>query len=321
MRGMTGRAQHTLILPSADNNEDNPCMPLAINVVLKYWGVEVIRDEVNERSKKYDNLKGSIFMEGIEIAESHGFVAYIYKGNLLDLRKRIDQGMPIIVIMPGIQETVQHATIVTGYSLEEGRIFTYVPEPDTEGAFPENTFIDFWKQDGSISIMILPKELRERIKVDELEKNESYRMCFEAERSIQLKNPQEAITSLKSALQMDKENSLACSLLGSLYNELGSDEAIQYFQKSIELNPEFYLSLRGIGNYYLKRGDYSLAKKHYIQAIKLHEHRYGPIYKNLAIAKLNTNDKEGARLDLIRYLKQCPTAKDRSEIESFLDQL
>ncbi len=318
---MDRKAQHTLILPTANKNEDNLCMPLAINVVLKYWGEDTIIDEALQRSKQYDAIEGSIFMEGIEIAESHGYVTYIYKGNLLDLRKRIDQGIPLIVIMPGIQETVQHATIVSGYSIDEGRIFTYVPEPDTEGAFPEVTFVDYWNQDGSVSIMIIPREIRHRINESELEQKESYRMCFEAERFIQKKNSDSAITLIKKALTLDKANSLAWSLLGSVYNELGSDEAIQYFQKSIELNPKFYLSYRGMGNYYLKRGDYHLADRYYSNAINLHEHRFGPIYKNRAIARLNTEKKQAAKLDLLRYLEQCPMAKDKRQIEISLDTL
>jgi tetratricopeptide (TPR) repeat protein len=318
---MDRKAQHTLILPTANKNEDNLCMPLAINVVLKYWGEDTIIDEALQRSKQYDAIEGSIFMEGIEIAESHGYVTYIYKGNLLDLRKRIDQGIPLIVIMPGIQETVQHATIVSGYSIDEGRIFTYVPEPNTEGAFPEVTFVDYWNQDGSVSIMIIPREIRHRINESELEQKESYRMCFEAERFIQKKNSDSAITLIKRALTLDKANSLAWSLLGSVYNELGSNEAIQYFQKSIELNPKFYLSYRGMGNYYLRRGDYHLADRYYSNAINLHEHRFGPIYKNRAIARLNTEKKQAAKLDLLRYLEQCPTAKDKRQIESSLDTL
>jgi tetratricopeptide (TPR) repeat protein len=318
---MDRKAQHTLILPMANKNEDNLCMPLAINVVLKYWGEDTIIDEALQRSKQYDAIEGSIFMEGIEIAESHGYVTYIYKGNLLDLRKRIDQGIPLIVIMPGIQETVQHATIVSGYSIDEGRIFTYVPEPNTEGAFPEVTFVDYWNQDGSVSIMIIPREIRHRINESELEQKESYRMCFEAERFIQKKNSDSAITLIKRALTLDKANSLAWSLLGSVYNELGSNEAIQYFQKSIELNPKFYLSYRGMGNYYLRRGDYHLADRYYSNAINLHEHRFGPIYKNRAIARLNTEKKQAAKLDLLRYLEQCPTAKDKRQIESSLDTL
>jgi peptidase C39-like protein/tetratricopeptide repeat protein len=318
---MTSNGLRNLILPSTEKSEDNACMPLAINVVLKYWGVDAPINEVNKRLEKYCNVRGSVIMEGIEIAESIGFVVYIYKGNIKDLKKRLDQGIPVIVIMPGIQETIQHATIVTGYSTEEGRIFTYVPDPDTEGAFPQNIFMNFWKQDGSISIMIIPKELQARVNLQELEKKDSYRMCFEAERSILRKNHRNAIASLESAINEDKENSMAWSLLGSVYNELSSDQALKCFEKSIELNPDSYLSLRGIGNYHMKKAHYELAKKYYTQAIRIHEYRYGPIYKNLAIAKLNTDDNQGAMLDLREYLKQCPQAKDRNEIESTISRL
>lgn len=318
---MNRNAQHSLILPMADKNEDNLCMPLAINVVLRYWGEETLIDEALQRSKQYDAIEGSIFMEGLEIAESHGYVTYIYKGNLLDLRKRIDQGIPLIVIMPGIQEIVQHATIVSGYSIDERRIFTYVPEPNTEGAFPEGTFVNDWNQDGAVSVMIIPPEIRHRITESDLEQKESYRICFEAERFIQKKNSGSAITLLKKALTLDGSNSLAWSLLGSVYNELGSDEAIRHFEKSIELNPKFYLSYRGMGNYYLKRGEYHLADRYYSNAIDLNEHRFGPIYKNRAIARLNMEKKQEAKLDLLRYLEQCPHAKDKKQIETSLDSL
>ena len=142
---MNSNVQHSLILPTVSKHEDSTCMPLAINVVLKYWGEEKFLEEAHERSKRYNDIKGSLFMEGIEIAESHGFIVHIYKGGLQELKKRIDQGIPIIVIMPGIYEAIQHATIVTGYSIEERRILTYIPEPDKEGAFPEKKFLDYWR--------------------------------------------------------------------------------------------------------------------------------------------------------------------------------
>jgi tetratricopeptide (TPR) repeat protein len=260
-------------------------------------------------------------MEGIEIAESHGFIVHTYKGGLQELKKRIDQGIPIIVILPGIYEAIQHATIVTGYSIEERRILTYIPEPDKEGAFPEKKFLDYWQQDGSISIMILPKEMAQRIKEEELEQKESYRMCLESERFIQTRNLQNAIPLLKNALHLDEGNALAWSILGSVYNDLDSEEAIGCFQRSIDLNPGFYLSYRGMGNYYLKKGDYLLAEKYYTQAINLHPNRFGPIYKNRAIARMNTNNRGGAKSDLARYLEECPSAHDKNEIESTLSQL
>ena len=318
---MSSSVQHSLILPTVSKDEDSPCMPLAINVVLKYWGEEKFLEEAYQRSKRYSDIKGSLFMEGVEIAESCGFIVHIYKGELQELKKRIDQGIPIIVIMPGIYESIQHATIVTGYSIEERRILTYIPEPDKEGAFPENKFRDYWQQDGSISIMILPKDMTERIKEEELDQNGSYRMCLEAEKLIQTRNLQNAIPLLKNALQLNGGNALAWSILGSVYNDLDSNEAKGCFERSIALNPRFYLSCRGMGNYYLKKGDYLSAEKYYTRAINLHPNRFGPIYKNRAIARMNTNDRLGAKSDLIRYLEECPNAHDKNEIESTLNQL
>ena len=49
-------------------------------------------------------------------------------------------------------------------------------------------------------------------------------------------------------------------MLGSIYNELKSDEAKNYFEASIKLNPKFYLSYRGIGNYYLRKEEHLLLK-------------------------------------------------------------
>ena len=318
---MERKSPHTLILPTADKSEDNLCMPLAINVVLKYWGEEPMIEEALERSKQYLAVSGSIIIEGIEIAESHGYRGYIYKGNVPDLRKRIDEGIPVIVIMPGIQQTVQHAMIVIGYSLEEGRIFTYVPEPDSEGAIPEDTFLDHWNQDGFVSIMLIPTELCDRINEAELELRKSYRLCFEAEKSIQKRDFDDAIAILNNAIASDETNSLAWSLLGSIYNDLDSDKAIRYFQKSIDLNPRFYLSYRGIGNYYMKRRNYTQAEKHYSKAINLHGYRFGPIYKNRAIAEINLEDNNAAKEDLLKYLDQCPTAGDRKQVESLLRQI
>jgi len=84
---MSSNIQHSLILPTVGKNEDSPCMPLAINVVLKYWGEEKFLEEAHKRSKRYGDIKGSPFMEGVEIAESCGFIVHIYKGELQELKK------------------------------------------------------------------------------------------------------------------------------------------------------------------------------------------------------------------------------------------
>jgi hypothetical protein len=313
--------EHTLILPLVENKKDHVCLPLAINVILNYWGEYNLERETEERSRKYKDVKGSIFIEGIEIAEARGFLANIFKSNLQGLKKKIDQGIPSIVIMPGLKETIQHATVVTGYDSRENRIITYVPEPDTVGSIPEKKFLELWEQDGSLAITIIPKDMKEINDMDNSKTDPSYKMCFEAERLLYGGRTNEAIEKLRTAINANNSNELALDMLGSIYNEIKSDDAKDYFEASIKLNPKSYLAYRGMGNYYLRKEKYLLAEKYYSSAISINPNRFGPIYKNRGIVRLKLNDNNGAMSDLTSYLDQCPNAHDKNNIELAIKEL
>lgn len=313
--------EHTLILPLVESKEDEICLPLALNVILTYWGEYNLVKEAKERARKYNDANGSIFIEGFEIAENRGYLVSIFRGNIQWLKKKIDQGIPSIVIMPGLKDTIQHATVISGYDPEENRIITYVPQPDTVGSIPEKKFTELWEQDGSLTITIIPKDMKDINDKESPNTDQSYRMCFEAERLLLTGKTKEAIEKLKSAADTNKGNELALDMLGSVYNELKSDEAKNYFEASIKVNPKFYLSYRGIGNYYLRKEEYSLAEKSYSSAISINPNRFGPIYKNRGIVRLKLNNKKGAISDLNMYLDQCPQANDKNNIELALKDL
>ena len=82
--------EHFVTLPLVSLEKDNVCLPLVVNVVSKYWGEEIPEDEIMESAKKYPQIKGSIMMEGIELAERHGLASYIYRGSLQDIKTRIE---------------------------------------------------------------------------------------------------------------------------------------------------------------------------------------------------------------------------------------
>ena len=303
-----------------ESKEDEICLPLALNVILTYWGEYNLVKEAKERARKYNDAKGSIFIEGFEIAENRGYLVSIFRGNIQGLKKKIDQGIPSVVIMPGLKDTIQHATVISGYDPEENRIVTYVPEPDTVGSIPEKKFTELWEQDGFLTITIVPEDMKD-INDKESHADQSYRMCFEAERLLLTGKTKEAIEKLRSAADTNKGNELALDMLGSIYNELKSDEARNYFEASIKVNPKFYLSYRGIGNYYLRKEEYSLAEKSYSSAISINPNRFGPIYKNRGIVRLKLDNKDGAISDLNMYLDQCPQANDKNNIELAIKDL
>ncbi|HKR57775.1 MAG TPA: tetratricopeptide repeat protein [Candidatus Nitrosopolaris sp.] len=313
--------EHSITLPLVSKTEENVCLPLVINVVSKYWGEEIQMEEAMEVAKKYPGMKGSIMMEGIDLAEKHGFASFIYRGSIKDLKKRIDQGIPPIVILPGIHETVQHATIASGYDSEERRILTYVPEPDTIGAIPESKFEQDWEQDDMITLVLVPSDMKDLFKDENFRFSKSNRICFEAEKLRQQGKINEAIAELRSAVKLDNDNPQAWCLLAGIYNETNAKEAVSCYEKTIALNAKYYLAYRGLGNYYLKNKDYNKAEEYYTKAISINPYRFGPIYKNRALARIQLENNSGAKEDLLKYIEQTPNALDKNSIEDAISQL
>ena len=314
--GLESQPEHFITLPLVSKNEDNADLPLVMNVVIKYWG-EDISPHISGAASDRDVT----MIHGIELAERLGFESYIYKSSMKDLKKRIDQGIPPIVVMPGIQATVQHAMVVSGYDSEERRILTYVPEPDTVGAIPESKFEQDWEQDDMTAIIMIPSDMKELLKNEELKFAKSNRICFEVEELRQHGKINEAAERLRRTVEIDPDNSQAWVLLAGVYNETNSDKAIHCYENAIKLNPKSYLAYRGLGNYYLKRKNYSLAEAYYGKAIDINSFRFAPIYKNRAVARTQIGNNRGAKEDLIKYLEQMPTAQDRKSIEEALVEL
>jgi hypothetical protein len=314
-------SQHTLTLPLLSPEEENVCLPLVINVISKYWGEELSLFEAQEIAKKYSGFRGSIMIEGINLAEKHGLKGFVYRGSIPDLKRKIDQGIPSIVILPGIGETVQHANIVCGYDANESRVLTYVPQPDTIGAIPESRFQREWEQDDMVSIVLVPQDLKQIIEKENPRRVESNRICLEVERLRHEGKIDEALNKLSRAVELDDDNAQAWCTMGSIFNEQNSEEAVSFYQKSIERNPAYYLAFRGLGNYYLKKKDFSKAEEYFSDAIDINSNRFGPIFKNRGLARLQLGDKTGCKNDLIRYLEQVPNANDKNSIQEALAQL
>ena len=311
-------SNHVLSLPIV--KEENICLPLVITAVSKYWGIDLPFSEAKEIAKKYPNMKGSIMMEGIELAERHGLVSLILNSTIKELKKLIDMGIPPIVILPGIRDTVQHASLILGYDDMEKTILHYFPEPDKIGAIPEKKFDEQWSEDDRLLLVLIPTDILSEINLGN-EKERSNRLCFNAEKLRLQGKFTDAITILQKALEINQSNSTAYCLLGGMLNDQNSSDAIQYYQKSIALNARCYLAFRGLGNFYLKSKDYSNAEKYYTKAIEINQNRFGPIYKNRGLVRLEQNKKTEAKNDFEKYLEQMPNASDRTGIEEVLKEL
>ena len=315
---------HELILPIID--QENPCLPLPINVVSKYWNIDLPMAEAIETTKKYSGFDGSVLIEGIESAERHGLVCKIICSSLLELKKIIDTGIPPIVILPGIPEITQHASIITGYNDEEKTILHYVQKGNQkgeqqEGAIPQGIFEKEWSEEGQLLIILAPTDILSSLKLENDSNEKSNRLCFESERSTILKNYSESLEFLKQAIQLDPNNSITLNLLGATLNGQNSPECIKYYEKCLELNEKSYLTLNGLGNFYLKTNEFEKAENFYTKAIQVNPKRSAKIYKNRAFLREKRNKNLDAKNDLKNYLKYFPQAPDRGIIEQAIREL
>ncbi|HIE46749.1 MAG TPA: tetratricopeptide repeat protein, partial [Nitrosopumilus sp.] len=296
---------HKLLLPLVD--EENICLPLPINVVSKYWNIELPMAEAIETAKKYSGFDGSVLIEGIESAERHGLTCKIVHSSLSELKKIIDSGIPPIVILPGIPEITQHASIITGYDDEENTILHYIQKGNQkgeqqEGVIPENIFDKEWSEEGRLMIILAPIDILSPIKLENDSSSKSNRLCFASERLNVLKNFTEALDSLKQAIELDPNNPTTLHLLGSILNEQNSSECIKFYEKCLEINNRSYLTYNGLGNFYLKTNQFEKAEDYYTKAIELDPKRSAKIYKNRAYLREKQNKNFDAKEDLKNYL-------------------
>ena len=318
--------ERELVLPLV--SDDNACLPLAVNAVASYWGVRLPLDEAASICSKYPGAPGSILIEGMELAEGHGLAAAVLRTDLAGLRRLVDAGIPPIVIIPGMRDVVQHASVISGYDHRSGRVLHYIPDQGDEAGFrvgmiPYGQFDPLWSEDGRLAIAVSPPGT-----VPEMEATmstaaaRSNRLCFASERASLLGDPQGAVRMLSEAVALDESSSVAHSLLGSALNAQGSDECVASYERSIELNERSFLSHRGLGNYYLKKGMHAEAERHYTTALEINPSRYAPLYKNRAIARSSLPGRAAlARSDLKSYLRRMPGAADADSIRQAIKDL
>ena len=235
-------------------------------------------------------------------------------------------GIPPIVILPGLHDVVQHASVISGYDDNEKTIFHYVPEqkPSEEGiqvgVIPEKRFEKLWSEDGCLMVLLGQTDIISALKSDQ-NKTKSNRLCFESEKLSLQKQTKETTDSLEKAIEINPDNSTALCLLGGVLNEQNNPECVSYYEKSLEKNENCYLAYRGLGNFYLKNQQFDKSEENYTNAIKINDNRFGPIYKNRGYVRQQQNKMEQAKEDYQNYIKFTPNAKDRGTIERALNEM
>lgn len=327
---MSTSDDHALFLPLI--REEAVCLPLPINVVSRYWDIQLPMTEAVEASERYHGFAGGILIEGIEMAERYGLSCVAAHSTMQDLQMAVDAGIPPIVILPGIPgvpEITQHASIVSGYGKgQPGLVYHYVQEEtpeegvQQEGAIPADVFDREWSEEGRLMILVAPHDVLASAPLRRQKGSEAAcRLCLDAERSMILGDKSAASDTLKEALRADPENPAALQMLGGLLNEQNQLTCVEYYEQCIRTNENAYLAYNGLGNFYLKREEFAKAEEYYTQAVKINPKRSARIYKNRAYLREKQGRAQDAAEDLKAYLHHLPNAPDRGVMEQAIREL
>ncbi len=124
--------------------------------MLNYWGIKVTPEEI--AGEIYSNsARGTLNIDMVLYAQRKGLKAIQYEGNIQDLRKNIDVGYPIIVLVDQGFSFYQanHFMVVIGYN-EDGVIVN--SGKDKEKFISEKDFLHSWRKTNFWTLLIRPNE-------------------------------------------------------------------------------------------------------------------------------------------------------------------
>jgi predicted double-glycine peptidase len=132
------------------------CGPASLAGVLNYWGVMEDPDEI--AGEIYSaSARGTLDIDMVLYAQKKGLLAVEYEGNFEDIRKNIDSGRPLIVLVGYGFSIVQknHFMVIIGYN-DNGFI---VNSGKSKGKFiSEMDLLKSWEKTKFWTLLIKPDE-------------------------------------------------------------------------------------------------------------------------------------------------------------------
>lgn len=155
---------HPIQKPLLGNNIENvafypqkayQCGPASLAGVLNYWGIKVSPNDISNEIYS-SSAKGTLTLDMKFYAENKGLRAIIYKGNLEDIKQKINSGYPLIILVDfGFWIFKKnHFMVVTGYD-ENGVIVNSGKEK--QKFLLKEELLRSWRKTDFWTLLITPK--------------------------------------------------------------------------------------------------------------------------------------------------------------------
>jgi ABC-type bacteriocin/lantibiotic exporter with double-glycine peptidase domain len=134
--------------------EKSTCGAASLAMVLRYWGSRTSHDEI-AREVVRPELKGALGSRLAEFAQSRGFFAIAYEGDLQQLRDSLAKGRPVVVAW-NLGKTPYHNVVVLGVDTAGRKLLVNDPELGPRRWVDEETFESRWAGADHWTLLVLP---------------------------------------------------------------------------------------------------------------------------------------------------------------------
>jgi len=132
----------------------------------------------------------------------------------------------------------------------------------------------------------------------------------------------ESIEELETALKIEPENPRLWAELGKAYSWIRTDEekALQAYQKALAIEPKNVLYSNRLGDYFLRKKEYSRAVEQHLQSVKLQEDD-GFAYYGLGLAYKGTGEIDKARESFNKAIDLFEEANSRGDYDKTIEEI
>ncbi len=135
--------------------KDDYCGPASLSSVLEYYGVKKSQEDIAK--VVYDpKLKGALITDLENYAKKLGFKAHTFQGHLEDVKRYIDEGKPVILLVDlgFLWFSAPHYIVVVGY--DERYIYAHTGY-ENKKAFDYKDLDRKWEKMGRVGLVVYPE--------------------------------------------------------------------------------------------------------------------------------------------------------------------
>jgi ABC-type bacteriocin/lantibiotic exporter with double-glycine peptidase domain len=131
------------------------CGPASLAGVLNYWGIDVSPEEI--AGEIYSpSAKGTLNIDMALYVEKKGLKAIQYPGSFMDVKRKIDSGYPLILMVDHGFWVYQQNHFMVALGYHENGIIVHSGK-DRQKVIPLKDFLNSWKKTRFWTLWVTPK--------------------------------------------------------------------------------------------------------------------------------------------------------------------